>query len=226
MPGPLLIRKGPGYGRRNTRTASVWPPQGSFGMIWLIIGLVVFLGVHSVRIAAPGFRHAQIDARGLNTWKGIYSLLSIAGFVILVWGYGMARQDPVVFWIAPSWMSHVVALLMIPVMILLVAAQVPAGRIKAAVKHPTLLAVKIWALAHLLVNGDLASVILFGGFLAWAVVDRISEKKRLRAGLTTNPVAGPVKWDIIAVAGGLILYVLFILFLHKWLIGVPPIIGI
>lgn len=195
-------------------------------MIWLIIGLVLFLGVHSIRIAAPEFRQAQIDARGMNAWKGIYSALSIAGFVVLVWGFGMARQDPVVFWTAPAWMSHVVALLMVPVMILLVAAQVPAGRIKAAVKHPTLLAVKIWALAHLLVNGDLASIVLFGAFLAWAVVDRISEKKRLRAGITRNPVAGPVKWDIISVAGGLVLYVLFILYLHKWLIGVPPIIGL
>jgi len=194
-------------------------------MIWLIVGLVLFLGVHSVRIAAPGFRQAQIDRLGLNAWKGIYSLAAIIGFAILVWGYGIARQDPVVFWVAPAWMSHVVALFMLPVMILLVASQVPAGRIKAAVKHPMLLGVKIWALVHLLVNGDLASVLLFGGFLVWAVVDRISEKKRLRAGITSNPVAGPLKWDIIDVVGGLVLYVLFVTVLHEWLIGVPPIIG-
>jgi uncharacterized membrane protein len=195
-------------------------------MIWLAVGLVLFLGIHSVRIVAPEFRAAQIDARGLNAWKGIYSLVAIAGFVILVWGYGIARQDPVVFWIAPSWMSHLVALLMLPAMVLLAASQVPAGRIKASVKHPMLLGVKIWAFAHLLVNGDLASVLLFGGLLAWAVVDRISEKKRLRAGITSNPVAGPVKWDVISIVGGLILYLLFIIVLHKWLIGVPPIIGI
>jgi len=194
-------------------------------MIWLVVGLVLFLGVHSVRIAAPAFRQAQIDQRGLNTWKGIYSLVAIIGFVILVWGYGVARLDPVVFWVVPAWMSHVVALGMLPAMILLVASQVPAGRIKAAVKHPMLLAVKIWALLHLLVNGDLASILLFGGFLVWAVIDRISEKRRLRAGLTSNPVAGPVKWDIIAVVGGLVLYVLFVGGLHKWLIGVSPIIG-
>lgn len=194
-------------------------------MIWLIVGLVVFLGVHSVRILAPEFRQSQIDRRGLNAWKAIYAVVSILGFIILVWGYGIARQDPVVFWVAPAWMSHVVALLMLPVMIFLVASQVPAGRIKAAVKHPMLLAVKIWAVAHLLVNGDLASVLLFGGFLAWAVVDRISEKKRLRAGLTSNPVAGPVKWDIISVVGGLVAYVLFVAVLHRLLIGVPPIIG-
>jgi uncharacterized membrane protein len=194
-------------------------------MIWLIVGLVLFLGIHSVRIVAPEFRQSQIDKRGLNAWKGIYTLISILGFVILVWGYGIARQDPVVFWVAPAWMSHVVALLMLPVMILLVASQVPAGRIKAAVKHPMLLGVKIWALAHLLVNVDLASVLLFGGFLAWAVVDRISEKKRLLAGITRNPVAGPLKWDIIVVVGGLVVYVLFVTVLHKLLIGVPPIIG-
>lgn len=195
-------------------------------MIWLVIGLVLFLGVHSVRIVAPEYRQAQIDARGLNAWKGVYSLVSIAGFVVLIWGYGLARQDPVVFWVAPFWMSHVVALLMVFAMILLVASQLPAGRIKAAVKHPMLLSVKIWAFAHLLVNGDLASLLLFGGFLAWAVIDRISEKKRLRAGITSNPVAGPLKWDIVAIVGGIVLYLLFLTVLHKWLIGVPPIVGI
>lgn len=195
-------------------------------MIWLVIGLVLFLGVHSVRIVAPEYRQAQIDARGLNAWKGVYSLVSITGLVVLIWGYGLARQDPVVFWVAPFWMSHVVALLMFFAMILLVASQLPAGRIKAAVKHPMLLSVKIWAFAHLLVNGDLASLLLFGGFLAWAVIDRISEKKRLRSGVTTSPVAGPVKWDIVAIVGGVVLYLLFLTVLHKWWIGVPPIVGI
>jgi uncharacterized membrane protein len=195
-------------------------------MIWLIVGLVLFLGIHSVRIVAPEFRQTQIDARGLAAWKGIYSVVAIAGSVILVWGYGLARQDPIVFWLAPAWMSHVVAVLMIMSMILLVASQVPAGRIKAAVKHPMLLGVKIWALAHLLVNGDLASLLLFGGFLVWAIIDRISEKKRLQAGLTRNPVAGPLKWDIISIVGGLVFYLLFLIWLHRLLIGVPPIVGI
>ncbi|WP_420408530.1 NnrU family protein [Hoeflea sp.] len=195
-------------------------------MFWLVVGLVLFLGIHSVRIVAPDFRQSQIDARGISAWKGIYAVVAIIGFVVLVWGYGQARLDPVVFWVAPAWMSHVVALLMIFVMILLVASQVPAGKIKAAVKHPMLLAVKIWALAHLLVNGDLASIVLFGSFLAWAVVDRISEKRRLRAGLTTNPVAGPLKWDIVSIAGGLVAYVLFVVWLHRLLIGVPPIMGL
>ncbi|PWW01782.1 putative membrane protein [Hoeflea marina] len=188
----------------------------------LILGLVVFLGIHSVRIVASDFRASQIAARGENAWKGIYSVVALIGLALIVVGYGQARLDPVVFWVSPSWMSHLVALLMIPAMILLAASQFPAGRIKAAVKHPMLLAVKIWALAHLLVNGDLASVLLFGGFLAWAVVDRISEKRRLRAGLTGNPVAGSAKWDIWSVAVGLVAYVAFVVYLHKLLIGVAP----
>jgi uncharacterized membrane protein len=194
-------------------------------MIWLIVGLVLFLGVHSVRIVAPEFRQSQIEARGLNAWKGMYTAASLLGFLVLVWGYGQARLDPVVFWVAPAWVSHVVLLAMLFAMIFLVASQVPAGKIKAAVKHPMLLAVKIWALVHLLANGDLASLFLFGGFLAWAVVDRISEKKRLQAGLTSNPVAGPIKWDLVSVVGGLALYVAFVIWLHRWFFGVSPIIG-
>lgn len=191
----------------------------------LILGLVVFLGIHSVRIIAAEFREKQIDKRGLMAWKGMYALVALIGLVLIVIGYGQARLDPVVFWTAPTWMSHLVALLMIPAMIFLVASQFPAGRIKAAVKHPMLLSVKIWALAHLLVNGDLASIVLFGGFLAWAVVDRISEKRRLRAGLTSNPVAGSAKWDMYSVVIGLVVYVAFVVYLHKLLIGVAPFAG-
>lgn len=195
-------------------------------MIWLLGGLVVFLGIHSVRIVAPEFRQAQIDAHGLNAWKGIYSLLSISGLAVLIWGYGQARLDPMVFWVAPTWMGHVVAFVMIFVMILLVAAELPAGRIKKAVKHPMLVAVTIWAVLHLLVNGDLASLLLFGSFLVWAIADRVSQNKRRVDGLASNPVAGPIKWDVISVVGGLVFYLIFLVWLHKWLIGVPPIIGI
>lgn len=195
-------------------------------MLLLVLGLVLFLGIHSVRIVAPDFRDAQIAARGEGAWKGIYSVISALGLVLIVWGYGQARQDPVIFWTSPAWMSHLVALLMLFSFIFLAASQIPAGRIKAALKHPMLVGVKIWALAHLLVNGDLASAVLFGGFLAWAVVDRISEKKRLAAGKTRNPVAGPVSRDILAVAVGVVAYVLFVLYLHQWLIGVPPIQGV
>ena len=193
-------------------------------MFVLVLGLILFLGIHSVRIIAPDFRQNRLATMGEGKWKGLYSLGSMAGLVLLIWGYGMARADPVVFWVAPAWASHVVALLMIPALILFVASQLPAGRIKAATKHPQLLSVKIWATAHLLVNGDLASVLLFGGFLAWAVADRISEKRRFLRGETKNPVAGPVKWDVIAVVAGLAVYVAFVLKLHVWLFGVMPII--
>lgn len=191
-------------------------------MLILIIGLVLFLGIHSVRIFADEFRDAQIAKRGEKGWKGMYTLFAVIGLVLIIWGYGQARMDPVVFWIAPSWMSHVAALLMLFSIIFLVVSQVPAGKINAAVKHPMLLSVKIWALAHLLVNGDLASVLLFGGFLAWAVLDRIAVKRRVIAGKTTEPVAGPVKWDAIAVVVGVVLYVAIIVDLHQWLIGVAP----
>ena len=193
-------------------------------MLVLIIGLILFLGVHSVRIVAPDFRRSRLAAMGEGKWKGLYSLISLVGFVLLIWGYGIARQDPVVFWLAPTWAGHLVALLMVPALILFVASQLPAGRIKAATKHPQLLAVKIWATAHLIVNGDLASLLLFGSFLAWAVVDRISEKRRFLRGETKNPVAGPLKWDVIAVVGGLVVYLAFVLKLHVWLFGVLPII--
>lgn len=192
-------------------------------MLLLILGLVIFLGIHSVRIAKPDFRADFIARRGEGAWKGLYTVVSIVGFVILVWGYGMARQTAPILYTPPAWMSHITLLLMIPAMIFLVAAYVPAGKIKAALKHPMLVAVKIWALAHLLANGDLASLILFVSFLAWAVADRISEKRRLRAGETRLPVAGPAKNDAIAVGAGLVLYVLFVWQLHLWLIGVAPI---
>lgn len=188
----------------------------------LVLGLVIFLGVHCLRVFAPEFRRGQIAARGEGPWKGIYSVLSAIGLVLLIWGYGQARLDPVIFWVAPTWMAHVTGLLMIPAIVLLMAYIFPAGRIKAAVKHPMLAAVKIWALAHLLVNGDLASLILFGSFLAWAVLVRISTKRRVRSGEVSDPAAGPVKWDIVAVLAAVIVYIALVGFLHEWLIGVPP----
>lgn len=192
-------------------------------MAVLIIGLIVFLGVHSVRIVAPGLRRGIVERRGLGAWKGIYSVVALVGFVLIVWGYGLARQAaPPVLYVTPFWMVHVNALLMVFAFIALAASQLPPGRIKVALKHPMLVAVKIWALGHLLVNGDLASLVLFGAFLAWAVADRISEKRRLKAGETAQPVFVTARADAIAVIAGLVLYVLFVWRLHVWLIGVPP----
>lgn len=188
-------------------------------MTLLIIGLVLFLGIHSVSIIVPAWRDQQVAQRGEAAWKGLYAVVSLIGFVLLLYGYGAARQTPIVLYTPPSALRHLGLLLMLPVFPLLLAAYLP-GRIKAAAKHPLLVAIKLWALAHLLANGNLADVLLFGGFLAWAVADRISLKRRVARAVPGAP-AGAAN-DVIAVVGGLALYVVFLLWAHRWLIGVPP----
>ena len=188
-------------------------------MTWLLLGIVLFLGIHSVSIVANGWRNAQVAQRGEGAWKGLYTLVSVAGLVLIVYGYAVARQSSVVLYTPPSWLRHVALLLMLPVFPLLLATYLP-GRIKTAAKHPMLLAIKFWALAHLLGNGTLADVVLFGGFLAWAVADRISVKRRpMRA--VPSGAARPVN-DVIALVGGLLIYAVIVLWLHTWLIGVSP----
>jgi uncharacterized membrane protein len=190
-------------------------------MLFLALGLIVFLGVHSIRIVAPEWRNAQLATMGEGKWKGLYSIASVIGFILLIWGYGLARQEAVYFYEPPVWMKHISLTLMLFSFVFLGVSQVPAGRIKAAVRHPMLLAVKIWAFAHLLSNGDAASLLLFLGILAWAVIDRISVKRREASGEVSAVIpAGPVTNDLIGVGLGLLLYVLFIWKLHEWLIGV------
>ncbi len=188
-------------------------------MSYLLAGLVLFFGAHFISILAPAWRDRMVKNMGDWPWKGFYSVISIAGFVLMLWGYGLARQEPITLYTAPLWMRHVTALLMLPVFPLLLAAYLP-GRIKTATKHPMLAATKIWALAHLLVNGALGDVLLFGSFLAWAIVDRISLKVRPPRAI---PGAPPSKInDVIAVVLGLILYVAFVKWLHVRWIGVAP----
>jgi uncharacterized membrane protein len=187
-------------------------------MGYLLLGLAIFLGAHSIAIFAPAWRDATATRLGV-AWKAAFAVVSIVGFVLLVKGYGIARQDPLVLYATPVWMRHVTALLMVPVFPLFLATYLP-GRIKAAVKHPTLTATKAWALAHLLANGALADVLLFGGFLAWAVADRIAAGKRpVERRIHTSPPSRFNDW--IAVVGGLVLYVVFVGGLHEGLIGVP-----
>ena len=190
-------------------------------MTLLLLGLVLFLGTHSVRIFAEDWRGRRIAAMGPMAWKGVYSLLAIAGFVLIVYGYAAARQAPVVLYIPPAWTRHLAALLTIPAFILLLAAYVPGTRIKRAVGHPMVAGVKIWAFAHLLANGMLADVVLFGAFLAWAVLDYIAARRRDRAAGTVY-VVGPVTRDIIAVVAGLVAWGIFAMWLHRPLIGVGP----
>lgn len=189
-------------------------------MLLFIAGLLIFLGIHSVAIAAPAWREAQIARRGALAWKGLYSVVSIIGFALLVYGYGLARQSPVVLYTPPALLRHIALALMLPVFPLFLAAYLP-GRIKTAAQHPMLLSVKIWATAHLLANGTLVDVLLFGAFLAWAVLDRISAKRR--AVPRVVPGAPPSAFnDAIAVIAGLGLYAAFLMGVHLWLIGVSP----
>jgi len=190
-------------------------------MTILILGLLVFLGVHSTRIFADGWRAAQLKRLGEGAWKGIYSLLSLAGFALIVWGFGLARQEPVVLWTPPVAMRHVAALLTLIAFVLLAAAYVPRNAIKARVHHPMVLAVKVWAFAHLLANGKLADLVLFGAFLAWAVVCFIAARKRDRAAGTQYP-AGTPGGTAAAVVAGAAAWAAFTFWLHGALIGVRP----
>ena len=189
-------------------------------MTILVVGLIIFLGIHSLSIFASGVRDGAVAKFGAGPWRGIYSLISLIGFVLIIWGYGLARREPVLLYNPPFWTRHVTALLMVPVFPLLFAPYFP-GRIKATLKHPMLVAVKLWAVAHLISNGMLADVVLFGSFLVWAVADRISYKHRTPRPLKGAPPAA--RNDVIVVIVGLVLYVLFVLWLHRMLIGVQPI---
>ena len=191
-------------------------------MIMLILGLVLFLGIHSARIAADGPRSRFIAQHGLNAWKGLYSVVSIAGFVILCIGFGQARQQAVVLWSPPRWTHDVAALLTLVAFILVTAACIPGNAIKARVQDPMILGVKCWALGHLVANGTLADVVLFGSFLAWAVLDFRAARQRRRAG--AEPQAGPIKRgrSAIAVVVGVLAWMLFAFHLHQSWIGVAP----
>jgi uncharacterized membrane protein len=190
-------------------------------MTLLILGLIVFLGVHSVRIFADGWRTRMRERLGENAWKGIYSVLSVAGFVAIVYGYGQTRLDVTMLWLPPIWTRHLAALLTIPAFILLVAAYVPRNMIKARLHHPMVLGVKVWALAHLLSNGMLADLLLFGGFLAWSVASFTAARRRDRAAGTVylRGHAGPT---IAVVLIGLAAWAGFALWAHAAWIGVRP----
>ncbi len=190
-------------------------------MYTLLLGLVIFFAVHSVSIVAPQWRDRMALRLGASLWRALYSLLSLGGLLLIIRGFALSRAAPVVLY-APGVRPHLmVSVLMLPVFPLLFAAYLP-GRIRSAARHPMLVAIKLWAVAHLLANGTLADVLLFGSFLAWAVLDRISLKRR-----PARPVAGapPGKWnDLLAIALGLAVYALFVGWAHRQLFGVAPLV--
>jgi len=192
-------------------------------MSTMILGLVMFLGMHSASIFFPNARNSTVAKIGEPGWKIIYSIISLAGVVLLVQGYGDMRASPdaVLLWNPPVWTRHLASLLMLVSFISLVAAFVPGNAIKARVGHPMLIATKTWALAHLLANGRLGEVVLFGAILVWAVVDFIINRRRDRASGKTYP-QGPMAKTAITVVVGIAAWVGFAMWAHLHLIGVSP----
>lgn len=190
-------------------------------MAALVLGLVLFLGVHSTRIVAEGWRTGMVERLGEKGWKALYSMLAIAGFVLIVWGYGLARQNPTVLWNPPPvGLRHAVSLLTLIAFVLLVAAYVPGNHLKAKLRHPMILGVKVWAFSHLIVNNTLADLVLFGSFLVWAVLDFRSARKRERT-LATVQEASAARTAITVVIG-VAAWALFAFWLHRAWIGVSP----
>ena len=190
-------------------------------MALLITGLILFLGIHSSRIFAENIRLGLINKLGTNGWKGIYSLVSLVGFVFIIYGYGIARESPVILWNPPAWTRHLAALLTLPAFVLIAASQIPGTYLRAKLKHPMVLGVKLWAIAHLLANGTVHDTLLVGTFLLWAVLSFRAARQRDRAAGTTYPAAG-ARRDVIAVVVGVGAWAAFAFYLHGAWIGVRP----
>ena len=190
-------------------------------MALLIAGLILFLGAHSTRIFADHWRTNMIERVGELKWKGLVTVLSIAGFILLIVGYDQARMTPVMLWQPPIWTRHVALLLNLLAFILLAAAYVPRNIIKSKIGHPMVAAVKIWALAHLLANGNLADVLLFGGFLIWAVLNFRVSRRRDRMNANVYPSAAMTN-SLLTLVVGLGAGVVFMLWLHVRWVGVSP----
>lgn len=192
-------------------------------MTYLALGLLLFLGIHSVRIFAEDWRQKRLDTLGEAAWKGTYSLISVAGFALIVWGYGVARQAPVVLWVPPVGLRHAASLLTLVSFVLLAATYVPANALKARLKHPMVLGIKLWALAHLLSNGNLADVLLFGSFLLWAVLSFRAARLRDAAAVVKAEVThSPTSRTILTLVVGVVAWAAFALWAHGPLIGVRP----
>ncbi len=190
-------------------------------MIVLVLGLATFLGVHSLRVFADDWRTAQMGRIGENAWKGLYSLFSLVGLVLIIWGYGLSRSTPVELWSPPVFTRHLSGLLMLLSFVLLAAAYVPGTRIRQVLGHPMVLGVKTWAFAHLIANGRLGDLVLFGAFLVWAIVLYAASRRRDRKAGTVRP-RGSASRDALAVVIGIAAWAAFAFWLHAALIGVRP----
>ncbi|GAU03605.1 MULTISPECIES: NnrU family protein [Burkholderia cepacia complex] len=190
-------------------------------MLVLILGLAIFLGVHSIRIVADGWRSAMIARIGEKGWKAGYAIASIVGFVLIVRGYGIARESATLLWVSPVGVRHLTGMLTAIAFVLIAASYVPRNRIKTLVGHPMLAGVMVWAVAHLLMNGTVHAVVLFGAFLVWSLVDFVVSRTRDRRDGVRYP-AGGLPGDAVAIMAGLVVWAVFAGFLHGWLIGVRP----
>lgn len=187
----------------------------------LILGLLVFLVVHSTRVFSDGWRTRTIARVGANGWKGIYSIASIVGFVLLVWGFGLAREQPTLLYAPPMALKHVNALFTLVAFVLLAAAYVPRNHLKAAIGHPMVVGVKVWSFGHLLAAGWLHDVVLFGAFFVWSVVLFAASRRRDRRNGTTYP-SGTLLGTLGSVVIGVAAWALFAFWLHLRWIGVSP----
>lgn len=190
-------------------------------MPYLIAGLLIFLGMHLLPSLASGWRQSWIAQHSERAWKGLFALVSIIGFALIVWGFAQARQQPVLLYAPPVWLRHVNELLTVLVFVLLAASRVPRNHLKAALGHPLIAAAKLWAFGHLLVNGMLHEVVLFGAFLLWAIIAFTTVRRRDRAAGVVYP-AGTVRGDVLSVVIGIALWALFAFVLHAWFFGVAP----
>ncbi|MDP3701172.1 MAG: NnrU family protein [Hylemonella sp.] len=190
-------------------------------MEMLVAGLVIFLGVHSVRMLADGWRTRMRTRLGEGAWKGLYSLVSLLGLALIVWGFDLAREQPTILWAPPAGLRHVASLLTLLAFVLLAAAYVPGNAIKARLHHPMVLGVKTWALAHLLASGMLAHLVLFGAFLVWAVANFSASRRRdRREGVVYPP--GRTTATVITCVLGAAAWAVFAFGLHGVLIGIKP----
>ena len=190
-------------------------------MIYFVIGLLLFFGNHSVRLVMPAWRTRFIEQYGANTWKAVYSLFSLAGLILLIYGFGQARAHPVFVWYPPLWTHHIAWLLTWFAFVLLAAASIPANHIKAKIGHPMYAGVKIWAFAHLVANGTVCDILLFGAFLVWAIMGfGISRRRDKREG--SSYPAGTTRGTVITLVAGTIAWAVFAFYLHAMLIGVSP----